>query len=151
MKISEIIEGKGSEVVSVRPDDSLAEAVRSMTDNKVGSALAINESGQIIGMLTERDILRYCSDLTCPISEAKVSAIMTTDVMIAVPEDDVETMIATMVEGRFRHLPVVDGGKLCGLVSMGDLVKSQLKHVKVENRHLKDYIEGKYPGEATRK
>jgi CBS domain-containing protein len=146
MKIRQIIEGKGPEVVSVRPDDSLATAVRSMTDNKVGSALAIDESGQIIGMLTERDVLRYCSDLTCSLSESKVSAIMTTDILVAVPEDNVETMIATMVEGRFRHLPVVDDGKLCGLVSMGDLVKSQLKHVKVENRHLKDYIEGKYPG-----
>ena len=151
MKIRQIIEGKGSEVVSVRPNDSLADAVRSMTDNKVGSALAIDESGQIMGVLTERDVLRYCSDLTCSLGDTKVSAIMTTDILVAVPEDNVETMIATMVEGRFRHLPVVDDGKLCGLVSMGDLVKSQLKHVKVENRHLKDYIEGRYPGEATRK
>jgi CBS domain-containing protein len=122
-----------------------------MTDSKVGSALVIDESEQIVGMLTERDILKYSSDLTCPLGESKVSAIMTTDILVAVPEDDVETMIATMVEGRFRHLPVVDNGMLCGLVSMGDLVKSQLKHVRVENRHLKDYIEGKYPGEAIRK
>jgi CBS domain-containing protein len=151
VKIRQIIEGKGSEVVSVRPDDSLATAVVSMTDNGVGSALAIDESGRIMGVLTERDVLRYCSDLICPLSETKVSEIMTTDVMVAIPDDDVETMIATMVEGRFRHLPVVDDGKLRGLVSMGDLVKSQLKHVRVENRHLKDYIEGKYPGEAIRK
>ncbi len=151
MKIRQIIAGKGSQVVSVTPDDSLAAAVRSMTGNKVGSALAIDESGRIMGVLTERDVLRYCSDLTSPLRETKVSAIMTTDIMVAIPEDDVETMIATMVEGRFRHLPVVDDGKLCGLVSMGDLVKSQLKHVRVENRHLKDYIEGKYPGEAIRK
>ena len=151
MKIRQIIAGKGSQVVSVKPDDSLAAAVRSMTDNRVGSALAIDEFGQVAGVLTERDVLRYSSVLTDSLSETKVSAIMTTDVLVAVPEDDVETMIATMVEGRFRHLPVVDDGKLCGLVSMGDLVKSQLKHIKVENRHLKDYIEGKYPGEAIRK
>ena len=63
----------------------------------------------------------------------------------AVPEDDVETMINTMVQNRFRHLPVLDKGKLIGLVSMGDLVKSQLKEKKVENRHLKEYIANRYP------
>jgi len=151
VKIRDIIAKKGSKVVSVKQYDSLAKAVRTMTDRNVGSALVMDESGQIRGVITERDVLRYCADLTCSLSEAKVSSLMTTDILVAVPNDDVETMIGTMVEGRFRHLPVVEGGKLFGVVSMGDLVKSQLKDVKIENRHLKDYIEGRYPGEALRK
>lgn len=145
LTIRDIVAEKGSEVVSIGPDDSLANAVQTMTDKNVGSIVVIDESGEIRGLLTERDVLKHCSDLSCALGETKVSSLMTTDILVAVPEDDVDTMIATMVIGRFRHLPVIEDGSLYGLVSMGDLVKSRLKHIKTENRHLKDYIQGKYP------
>jgi CBS domain-containing protein len=145
VKIRQILTEKGLGIVSVWPDDNLATAAQSMTNNGVGSALVMNEAGDILGVITERDILRQCRDLTCSFVDTKVSSVMTTDIQIAFPDDDVETMIATMVKARFRHLPVVSDGQLVGMVSMGDLVKSQLKHTKVENRFLKDYIQGKYP------
>jgi len=143
--VRDILAKKGPKIVTVAPDDGLAGAIKTMTENSVGSALVIDESGEIAGMVTERDILRYFSKIRCSVTESKVSAIMSTDLIVALVDDDVETMIATMVENRFRHLPVLDEGKLVGLVSMGDLVKSQLQKEKGENRHLKDYIAGKYP------
>ncbi|MBU1318546.1 MAG: CBS domain-containing protein [candidate division Zixibacteria bacterium] len=145
MLVRDIIEKKGFKIVSVAPDDSLAGAIKIMMENFVGSALVIDKAGEVAGMLTERDILRFCSRIGGSLTESKVSAIMSTDLIVALVGDDVETMIATMVENRFRHLPVLDEGQLVGLVSMGDLVKSQLKEEKGENRHLKDYIAGKYP------
>ncbi len=145
MIIRDILAAKGSDVVSVRVDDSLADAVHLMTEKKVGSVLVRDKKGQVKGVLTERDVLRHCSSESCALTETNVAELMTTDILVAVPDDEVETMIATMVEGRFRHLPVMEDGELAGLVSMGDLVKSQLTHMKTENRHLKDYIEGKYP------
>ena len=145
MLIRDILAEKGSKVVKVLPNDTLADAIRTMTENFVGSALVMSESDEIVGMLTERDLLRFSAKMSGKLTEVKVSAIMSTDLIVTLPEDDVETMINTMVQNRFRHLPVLDKGKLIGLVSMGDLVKSQLKEKKVENRHLKEYIANKYP------
>jgi len=145
MKIRDVIELKGSNIVTVSPESTLADAIGAMTGNHVGSAIVTDDSGQLAGIITERDVLRFCSDLDCSLTETQVRSLMTTDPIVALPEDEVTVMISTMIENRFRHLPVMDDGKLVAIISMGDLVKSQLKKAKVENRHLKDYIEGKYP------
>ena len=145
MLVGDILAKKGSRIVTVAPDDSLANAIKTMTENFVGSALVMDDSDNIAGMLTERDILRFSAKIGGSLAESKVSSVMSTDLIVSLASDEVETMIATMVENRFRHLPVLDEGKLIGLVSMGDLVKSQLKEKKVENRRLKEYIAGKYP------
>jgi CBS domain-containing protein len=144
MTIKDVVDKKGREIVTVTPDDTLATAIQVMTRNFVGSA-AVLESGRLVGMITERDALRFFSTLNWSLTETKVSTLMTRDLIVGVMEDSVEVMIATMVENRFRHLPIMEKGNLVAIVSMGDLVKSQLKQVKVENRHLKDYISGKYP------
>jgi CBS domain-containing protein len=145
VKIRDVVELKGSKIVTVSPNFTLAETVGLMTGKHVGSAIVTDEGGQLMGVITERDVLRFCSDPECSLTKTHVRSLMTTDPIVALPDDDVGVMIATMVENRFRHLPVMADGKLTALVSMGDLVKSQLKEVKVENRHLKDYIAGKYP------
>jgi len=145
MKIMDIMNIKGNRMISVRPDCSLFEAIKVMTSAHVGSALVVKTDGTLVGIVTERDILRHSADMSAPLEKVSVSSVMTTDLIVAVPEDDVDTMITTMVENHFRHLPVMDNGRLAGVVSMGDLVKSQLRVAKAENRHLKDYISGKYP------
>lgn len=145
MLIRDILAKKGSKIVSVRPGDSLANAIKTMTEGFVGSALVVDESDNIEGILTERDILRFSAKIGGSLADSKVSEVMTTDLIVSLAGDEVETMMATMVENRFRHLPVMDNGKLIGIVSMGDLVKSQLKEKRVENRRLKEYISGKYP------
>ncbi len=145
MLIKDILETKGSRMVTAKPEDTLADAIKTLTQNNVGSALVLDSSGKIAGIITERDVLRFCSKMTGALDSVQVKSIMTTNLIVGIPQDEVDTMIATMVENRFRHLPILDKGKLVGMVSMGDLVKSQLKEVKVENRYLKDYITGKYP------
>jgi len=132
-------------MVSVRPESTLLETIKVMTSSYVGSVLVIEMDGTLVGILTERDVLRFCSENTITLDKAQVKSIMTTDLIVAIPEDEVDVMINTMVENHFRHLPVFDKGRLIGIVSMGDLVKSQLHNVRVENRHLKKYIAGDYP------
>jgi CBS domain-containing protein len=132
-------------MVSVRPDTTLIETMKVMTSSYVGSILVVELDGTLVGILTERDVLRFCSESTADLSGTKVQSLMTTDLIVAIPEDEVEVMINTMVENHFRHLPVFDKGRLIGIVSMGDLVKSQLHDAKVENRYLKKYIAGEYP------
>lgn len=145
MRLRDILSIKGSETVKVLKSHTLAEAIAVMTSKGVGSALVVDNNNEIAGIVTERDVLRFCSRNPSELDKTNVKSIMTSDLIVGIPDDDVETMIATMVENRFRHLPVLENGKLVGLVSMGDLVKSQLSAVKVENRYLKDYISGSYP------
>jgi CBS domain-containing protein len=75
----------------------------------------------------------------------KVGDVMTRDVIVATPDDKIDYLLAIMTENRIRHIPIIDGGKLAGMISTGDVVKAQIIDEKVENRYLKDYIEGKYP------
>jgi len=145
MKVRDILNKKGNRMMTVRPDCSLLEAVKVMTSAYVGSVLIVKTDGTLVGILTERDVLRYSANITVALGEVSVSSIMSNDLIVAVLDDDVDTMITTMVENHFRHLPVMQDGRLVGVVSMGDLVKSQLRVAKTENRHLKEYIEGKYP------
>jgi len=145
MRIRDILERKGNRMITVRPDCSLLEAVKVMTSAFVGSALVVKTDGTLVGIVTERDVLRFCANESLSLGEVPVDKIMSTDLIVALPEDEVDSMITTMVENHFRHLPVMNKGRLAGVISMGDLVKSQLRNAKAENRHLKEYIEGKYP------
>ncbi len=145
MKIRDVVDLKGKKIVAVTPETTLADAIGAMTGNHVGSAIVTDDNGMLTGIVTERDVLRLCADRKCSLTKTRVRSLMTYDPIIGLLDDEVDVMIATMVEYRFRHLPVMDDGELTAIVSMGDLVKSQLKEAKVENRHLKDYIAGKYP------
>jgi len=146
MKAKDILDTKGSRVVTCHEDNSLMEALAIFSANKVGSLLVVDSNDKIQGIIAPRDILLMVLNNLDNIKTLKVNEVMTTNLIVATVDDDVEYLQAVMTENRIRHIPILEGSELKGLVSIGDVVKAQIVEKEVENRYLKDYIEGKYPG-----
>ena len=106
----------------------------------------VDKENKILGIIAARDVLMAVINNLDNIRELRVDKIMTTDLIVATEEDDIDYIQAIMTENRIRHIPVLDGKELKGIISIGDVVKSLLKAKDVENRYLKDYIADKYPG-----
>ena len=146
MKVSDLLKSKGSGVYTIESHSTMAETLKRMIENKVGSLVVIDAVHSPVGIITERDILRILeSKLNTEWRKTAVGDLMTKDILIGVPSDDVDYIMALMTENRFRHVPIMSDGKLVGLISIGDIVKSMLKDIKAENHYLSDYIAGKYP------
>ena len=125
MKIESILATKGPSVVTVRPDQSLREAVRSLAEHNIGALIVVDEAGQPIGIISERDIVREAARTETVLGQT-VSRVMTKDLITASPQDDLETVLQTMTAKHFRHLPITDQERLIGVISIGDVVKAQL-------------------------
>ena len=125
MKIESILATKSSNVVTVRPDLSLKEAVDLMAEHNIGALIVVDEAGQPIGIISERDIIREAAR-TEAVFDLTVSRVMTKELITASPEDDLETVLQTMTARHFRHLPIMDREQLIGVLSIRDVVKAQL-------------------------
>lgn len=141
MKIRDILRTKGHGVVQITPEQPVSEAVRMLSEHRIG-ALVVTREGDIWGVITERDIMDLLAREPDALPDTSVSDIMTTDVIVAVPTDGVDYVMNIMTNNRIRHLPIVGGGGLVGIVSIGDVVNQVRQQVEAENRHLKDYIQG---------
>jgi CBS domain-containing protein len=145
-KLREVLGEKSSEVVWVRPSDTVYDAIHQMVNHNIGAVLVVSEDEKLVGIFTERDILKECVRRSDRLKATRVESVMTTDLIIGLPEDDVDYLMGIMTENKIRHIPILQDGRIIGIVSIGDLVKSQLHDAHYENRYLKDYIMGKYPG-----
>ena len=125
MKIVSVLATKSSDVITVRPDQSLREAVDLLAEHNIGALIVVDEPGRPIGIISERDIIREAARTEMALG-LSVSRVMTKDLITASPEDDLETVLQTMTAKHFRHLPIVDGERLIGVISIGDVVKAQL-------------------------
>lgn len=144
--VKEVLKDKGSsDVVTIRDDKSVCEAMSVLVDKNIGSMLVLNKENVIVGIVSERDCLRTAARTCKEIDRLRVDEIMTRDIIICQPEDDLQTIENLMTQNKIRHLPVIDKGKLVGLISIGDVVKMQTEEIHVENRYLRDYIMGRYP------
>ncbi len=141
MKIRDILRTKGTDVIRIEPDRPILEAVRILSEQRIG-ALVVARGHEIAGVISERDVLNLIADNPEALRRTEVADIMTTDVIVAVPDDDLDYVMSVMTNNKVRHLPIVDGGRLAGIVSMGDVVNEVRRSVEAENRHLKDYIQG---------
>jgi CBS domain-containing protein len=138
-RVKEILEAKGHRVWSVEPDTSVYDAIKLMADKEIGALLVIQD-GKLVGLISERDyarkvILQGRASKTTPVSE-----IMTSRVIYAQPDQNVEECMALMTEKRIRHLPVMDQDRLVGIISIGDLVKSIIVEQKFIIEQLEKYI-----------
>jgi CBS domain-containing protein len=124
MNIGHILATKGTKVITIEPERSVREALALLAAHNIGALVAIDTTGQPVGILSERDIVRQAARRE-DIFALTVSAIMTTDLVTGLPQDDLLSVAHTMTEHRIRHLPVVENGKLVGVVSIGDIVKAQ--------------------------
>ena len=141
MKIQNILATKGPNVVTVRAEQMLAEAIALLVQHNIGAVIVLDDAGQLGGILSERDIVRAVNrgeDLAA----RRVADVMTKRVIFGAPGDDVASVMQTMTEKRFRHLPILDRGKLVGLVSIGDVVKAQLEEYEGEVETLETQIIG---------
>ncbi|HHI02306.1 MAG TPA: CBS domain-containing protein [candidate division Zixibacteria bacterium] len=145
MKVSDILATKGRKVVSIETANTLKEAMDSIVTNKIGALLVLKEK-ELVGIISERDLIRELHKTGESALGKKVGEVMTTNIVVGLPDDDIEEVEALMTKNRFRHLPIFDKGKVAGIVSIGDIVKLLAADRKTENRYLKDYITGKYPG-----
>jgi CBS domain-containing protein len=140
MRLLDVLDSKGWETVVTHENVTATQAVKLMCEKHVGAVVITDTQGHIAGILTERDILRRYAEHGEKLGELKVSRIMTHKVETAAPDDSVEEVLKTMTNKRFRHMPVVRGGKLVGIVSIGDMVKAMLQEKMQEADSLREYI-----------
>ncbi len=143
MQVREILARKGTDVVDVPPDATVADAVHVLVEHDIGSVL-VTDAGRVLGILTERDVLRLADGGPDALSHTRVTEAMTPedDLLVGSPDHDTHYCMNVMTENRVRHLPVMEDGELRGIVSIGDVVNACRRDAEHENRYLKDYIRG---------
>lgn len=139
MKLYEILAQKGNHVLSIEPDATLADMVERLVANNCGS-LVVLSAGEMVGIITERDTLRSYVATKQPLEQLFVRDFMTKEVVTGRPEDDVGDTMGLLTRRRIRHLPVLEDGKLVGMISIGDVVKALHDQLSVENHFMKNYI-----------
>jgi len=146
MKVKDILKAKGSKVYTISENSTLMAATAKFFSNKIGSLMVVNDKDEIVGIVSPNDILKAihegCTE-NCALQ--RVAQVMTKNIICASEEDSIDYIQAIMTENRVRHIPIMEGKELKGLVSIGDVVNAQISRRDVENRYLIDYIEGKYP------
>lgn len=144
--VQTILDQKGKTIISIGPDDVLSHALLKLAEHKIGALLVLNEQGDIKGILSERDIVRHFSKRLEHLntSSIKVREVMTTGVTYVKPHQSSEDCLQLMTAGHFRHLPVVDGDKVIGMISIGDVVKAALDERDFQIGELEHYITNAY-------
>jgi len=140
MKIRDILRHKGRHVVTASEGDSVLRAVRVLVDHNIGGVVVV-DGQEVVGILTERDILRLVANKPDELQALKVGQVMTRDVIKVAPDDDLSDVANLMTENRVRHLPVVERGRVAGIVTIGDVVNAFRRVAEDENAHLRQYIQ----------
>jgi CBS domain-containing protein len=154
MQIKDILQVKGSKVVTIGIDRTIHDAIVRLNDHKIGALIVMGENDEVAGIITERDILHQCGErcarhnqnkpleneeASCP---SLVREAMTKELVIGLPDDDLNYVMGVMTKNRIRHLPIMHDGKLAGMISIGDLINAHFEEKVFENRTLRDYIHG---------
>lgn len=140
MLIAHVLREKGAYVHTLRADTTIEEAARTLTEKRVGALVVIGEDGEIAGVLSERDIVREIARRGASALGDAVARVMTRNVVTAVPSETIDEGLARMTDRRIRHLPVLEGGQLAGIISIGDLVKHRIAAVEAESAAMQAYI-----------
>ncbi len=139
MTVRAILDAKGRQVQTVKPETTLSQAIKILGEKKIGAVLVMNK-GQIEGILSERDIVRVLGERGAKVLDEPVSAVMTRKVVSCRQNDTVAALMETMTSGKFRHLPVLENERVVGLISIGDVVKWRVREYEAEQEALRDYI-----------
>ncbi len=139
MTVRAILDTKGHQILSVGPDDKLSVAITLLGERKIGAVLVMNQ-GRMEGILSERDIVRVLGERGARVLDEPVSGVMTRKVVSCRQSDTVSGIMEMMTLGKFRHLPVVEDGRVVGLISIGDIVKRRVHEYETEQEALRDYI-----------
>ena len=140
MTVAKILAEKGHEVQTIQPHRTLAEAAGILAEKRIGAAVVTGADGTVLGILSERDIVRAVSEAGPGALEEPVSRRMTAKVTSCGETMTIETAMEIMTVGKFRHLPVVEDGRLTGIISIGDIVKRHIEKIEAETKAMRDYI-----------
>lgn len=143
--LEDILKAKGSSVYTIAPEAMLEEAIGELSRHNVGALLVCERDPafgeKVVGIVTERDVLHVCASRKKLLTAMRVGDVMSTKLILAGLSDSLETAMGEMTTNRIRHLPVLNEGRLVGVVSIGDLVKAQHDRLAMENQAMKDYIQ----------
>lgn len=140
MNVAQILGGKGRDVISVQPHRTLAEAIKTLGEKRIGAVVVTGADGNLLGILSERDIIRVLSEAGPAALDHPVSRVMTGKVVTCRSETSADELMEIMTAGRFRHVPVVENGRIVGIISIGDVVKHRVAEIEAESRAMRDYI-----------
>ncbi len=146
MKVSDILHEKNFDIITTNPDEEIQSVMEILISNKISCLPVMNADNDLIGIISDKDIFKAVFKDQQGFATTTVDSLMTRDLIVGVPDDDIEYISGVMTQNRIRHIPILDKNKLIGLISTGDIVKTQMKKIKIENRYLKQYVDGNYPG-----
>ena len=142
MTIAQILKQKGFNVTSIEPTATIAELAQLLHEKRIGAVLVIDSAGQLVGIVSERDIVRCLSQHGAAVLKMTAAQLMTSDLQTTTTRMTVDEALGMMTDGRFRHIPVVEDGKLIGLVSIGDVVKAKISEQEHDVDSLRAYVAG---------
>jgi CBS domain-containing protein len=141
MNVTAILSSKGSSVVTIEPTATLSAATAKLAEKKIGALVVTGAEGRVVGILSERDVVRAVATGGERAMQTPLSEVMTRKVVTCRASDTITSIMEQMTSGKFRHLPVVEDGRLAGIVSIGDVVKHRLFELEQEQNALRDYIQ----------
>ncbi len=140
MIVAQMLKGKGDQVVTIRPDDTIAAAAKLLAQHRIGAIVVSPGDGTIAGILSERDIVRHLAQSGAKALDLPVGDVMTAKVVTCRANDRINDLMGMMSQGRFRHIPVVEQARMIGIISIGDVVKARVAEIESEAQALRDYI-----------
>jgi CBS domain-containing protein len=140
MTVSSILAAKGGDVITIEPTATLGSAAAVLTERRIGAVVVLGAGGRIAGILSERDVVHALAARGVQALDEPLSQSMTRDVATCAPGDAIGSIMERMTNGKFRHMPVLDEGRLAGIVSIGDIVKQRLGEMENESEAMRDYI-----------
>jgi CBS domain-containing protein len=142
MYVENILKQKGSEVYTVSPETTITELAHELVEHRIGAAVVVDGDGAVVGVISERDIVYCIAERGGGCLKRKVADLMTAKVITCAPETSIDKVMSQMTERRIRHLPVIDDGRLAGIVSIGDVVKDRIASAEREISLLRSYVSG---------
>lgn len=142
MKVQDVVNRKGADVITIRSDDTVAALVSLLHQHKIGAVVVSDDSGSVHGIASERDVVRGLAEAGAEILDQPVSVLMSRDVHTCMPSEDIAALAERMTELRIRHLPVLTDSQLAAIISIGDVVKSRLDQLTDERNQLISYVQG---------
>jgi CBS domain-containing protein len=146
MSVGQLLKNKTKTVYKIKPDAPLCDCLKLLNDKRIGALLVMDARGKLEGLISERDVLRTAHETKGKMGDIPVEKVMTPrkGLVVAGKESSIHEVMETMTKKRVRHLPIMDGEKVIGIISIGDVVKALLDEVLAENKQMQDYIYGKY-------
>jgi len=141
MTVKAILDTKGGSVITIEPTASLEQAAKILAERRIGALVVTGPEQRVVGIVSERDIVAMLAARGCHALDVPLTAVMTRKVTTCSPADTISTIMERMTEGKFRHVPVVEQGRLTGIISIGDVVKHRLQQMETEQNALRDYIQ----------